>query len=413
MVSIAVPSGTHGVRAVAILLALLLIVLTARTTLCSVLVGPAPTLAYQIDSGNSSALAETSERLLAGARTIEEFEAVKTVATASLSRSPLEVTALRNLGFAAAATSGDAANADPFLDLARRTSLRDVPTHAWLLTRYKALGRAADAIAEADILLRQRAELWPTILPELVLLLTGNEEAVRPLAATLASKPYWRGSFLLMAGTNAPNKDILFALFERMTAIGSPPTSDEIAGYFTGPDKWSDPRKMLARWRSLVPEARSAPLSLIRDGEFNGVDGPPPFNWTFFDSDGGYSRIAPGPSDGRGHALELSIDGSREVVLAQQMLVLRPGRYRLRAKLFAEEKSEHAQFGWKLECIGGAPLGQTRLDADERAWRTAELAFAIPNNCPGQRISIMGYPTLGLDPASAWLDGLSLSPLPS
>jgi hypothetical protein len=101
---------------------------------------------------------------------------------------------------------------------------------------------------------------------------------------------------------------------------------------------------------------------------------PPPFNW----------RLNTGPAgtaEARtGGGLHLLYFGRDDVALADQLLLLRPGRYRLSFRV----QGEPTGLGWGLTCHPGtrvqnAPLSQGHFD------------FEVPSSdCPAQRLELRG-----------------------
>ncbi|MFX5084928.1 hypothetical protein ABTC40_20015, partial [Acinetobacter baumannii] len=67
---------------------------------------------------------------------------------------------------------------------------------------------------------------------------------------------------------------------------------------------------------------------MLRDGDFTGLDVPPPFGWRFFPNDWVIAEAGESAVPGQGSALYISYPGDQQVTFAEQQLVLAPGRYR-------------------------------------------------------------------------------------
>jgi hypothetical protein len=116
------------------------------------------------------------------------------------------------------------------------------------------------------------------------------------------------------------------------------------------------------------------------DPDFSRPGPPPPFNWTLTSSTVG---LAERQSAGRLHAIYY---GQEDGVLAQQLLVLPLGRYRLSMRLQGGASQPKA-LSWNLLCNGApAPAASIRLDvAATRGW-----TFDVPANCPAQWLQLSG-----------------------
>jgi tetratricopeptide (TPR) repeat protein len=114
----------------------------------------------------------------------------------ALANDPLDVDALRDLGLTLAATKGSEA-ADPVMDAAARLTRRDTVLAAWLMRRRLQQGRPAEALEQADSLLRR--DIDPALrarLENVLILAAGDETLRRPLAERLAAGPPWRAAFI-------------------------------------------------------------------------------------------------------------------------------------------------------------------------------------------------------------------------
>jgi hypothetical protein len=96
---------------------------------------------------------------------------------------------------------------------------------------------------------------------------------------------------------------------------------------------------------------------------------PPPFNWRFTSGGGGVAEPQPGGG------LRVLYYGREDVVLAQQLLMLAPGRYQLRQDVATPAANLH----WTLTCLPGG----TRLDA-------VDAPITVPPACTAQRLELRG-----------------------
>jgi hypothetical protein len=406
--------GTMAVRAVVLAVALVAGFFTLRSGLAFLLATPATAgLAVRIDPTNTNALSvDANERL----KTVELGAPAAKLAADSkriLEHSPYEVVALRNIGIIAA-SNDDEKGAAKLLDIAAHLSLRDYLTHAWLLDYRFRTNEVAPAVKEADLLLRQDDQNWPVILPALIAL-TRDPRIIDPLARTLATRPYWRSTFLTRLGSDNPYPEATFALLSRLKAIGSAASKDELDPYFVKSADRLSPSQLFAQWVALLPpSAESAGKGLLREGDFAGLDASPPFGWRFYPADGVYAERGTGPA-GMGSALYVSYSGERETVFANQELVLPAGHYRFAGRAYAEDAIDAGTFRWSLVCMTkGATgvLGTAPVNPQPGHLGSYAVEFDVPASCDQEQLALTGAARdTTFDTLALYLDGLSISRL--
>jgi len=414
MAMIALRRGTVAVRVIVLTLALVAGVFTLRSGLAFLLATPATAqLALRIDPTNTNALSmDANERL----KTVELGAPAAKLAADSkriLEHSPYEVVALRNIGIIAA-SDDDEKRAAKLLDIAARLSLRDYLTHAWLLDYRFRTNQVAPAVTEADILLRQDDQNWPVILPALIAL-TRDPRIIDPLARVLATRPYWRSTFLTRLGSDNPYPDATLALLTRLKAIGSPAGKEELDPYFIKMADRLSPTQLFAQWVALLPpSARSAGKGLLREGDFTGLDASPPFGWRLYPADGVYAERNAGPA-GMGSALYVSYSGERETVFANQELVLPAGRYRFAGRVYAEDAIDGGVFRWSIVCMTKGATGVLATapvnPVPGQLGRYA-VEFDVPPRCDQQQLALTGTARdTTFDTLALYVDGLDITRL--
>lgn len=415
MSAIRLRRGTTAIRIVVLCVALVGGFFTLRSGLAFLLATPATAnLAIRIDPTNTNALSvDANERL----KTVELGAPAAKLAADSkriLEHSPYEVVALRNIGIIAA-SNDDEKRAAKLLDIAARLSLRDYLTHAWLLAYRFRTNEVVPAVKEADILLRQDDQNWPVILPALIAL-TRDPRIIDPLARTLATNPYWRGTFLTRLGSDNPHPDATFALLTRLKAIGSAASKEELDPYFIKSADRLSPAELFAQWVALLPPgAEAAGKGLLREGDFEGLDASPPFGWRLYPADGVYAERGKGPA-GMGSALYVSYSGERETIFANQELVLPPGRYRFSGRAYAEDAIDAGIIRWSIVCMtkGAASLlGTVPVNPQPGQLGSYSGEFDVPAKCDQQQIALSGAARdTTFDTISLYVDGLDIRRLP-
>lgn len=355
--------------------------------------GVAAGLNAEGDARTAARIAPDADRL---ARTAEaslqhrDFVTAAGLARRSLAISPLQTRAARVLGMAELALRRPVP-ALAALDVAARGGWRDTPTQLWLLQAALDTGDYDSALQRGDALIRRGAATDSVF----ALFRQMNDEAAfrRSLLRRLADSPDWRGLMFLdfrraapaeltgletliaeTARTPHPATDLeLFPLVERMLELG-----------MTAPAH--------ALWRSKAPSSGWTAGNLLYDGGFaiadtrQGAGTPPRFEW-WVDSDGtGQASVGPAPN-GRGFALAASSRAGSVVTLAAQAIGLKPGSYRLTARVYARDARDWSGFEFAVRCL---PQDQETpmLDTRIRQLRLDQLGygsrFAIPAGCTRQ-----------------------------
>jgi len=406
--------GTLAVRLVVLTAALVAAFFTVRSGAAFLLATPATAdLAIRIDPTNTNALSiDANERL----KTVELGAPAAKLAADSkriLEHSPYEVVALRNIGIIAA-SNDDEKGAARLLDIAARLSLRDYLTHAWLLDYRFRTNQVAPAVKEADLLLRQDDQNWPVILPALIAL-SRDPRIIDPLARTLATRPYWRGTFITRLGSDNPYPDATFALLTRLKAIGSAASKDELDPYFIKSADRLSPSQLFAQWVALLPpSAQSASKGLLREGDFAGLDASPPFGWRLYPAEGVYAERGTGPA-GMGSALYVSYSGERDTVFANQQLVLPAGHYRFAGRVYAEDAIDAGVFRWSIVCMtkdATGVLGTAPVNPQPGQLGHYAVEFDVPAKCDQQQLTLTGTARdTTFDTLALYVDGLDITRL--
>ena len=107
----------------------------------------------------------------------------------------------------------------------------------------------------------------------------------------------------------------------------------------------------------------------------------PPFGWTL---ESGPSGIAESQEGGRLHVLYYGRD---DLILASQILTLRPGRYRLSMNVTISPPPSKS-LSWAVRCLPGSnPIASILLDRSG----SVAAAFVVPaGGCPAQRLELFG-----------------------
>jgi hypothetical protein len=139
--------------------------------------------------------------------------------------------------------------------------------------------------------------------------------------------------------------------------------------------RFADARRLWAEQSSVPPGSE-----LLHDGDFTDARSVPPFNWALTGSAVGLAERQ------RGAGLHIIFYGTQDGVLAQQLLLLPPGAYRMNFRLSGTLADRRA-LAWSLTCAGsGQVIGSYPLPGPgDLSW-----GVRIPPNCSAQTLSLTG-----------------------
>lgn len=300
-----------------------------------------------------------------------------------------------------AVLAGKLADAELLLIEARNRNPRNKLARLALLSLYLRTNRVTQAAPELAAFSRLESRAGRFLVPELL-----------PLART----PESRATLVAAIG----DQPLMAELLEQLVRDGAdPPTILSLAGRQPAPSDGN-----LARWQSdlidrLVEqgEIRSAralwarfvgedPASLIYDLDFRGLKGPPPFNWSLAGNDVGVAERA------RGGGLDIEYFGRRSAPLAEQLLLLPPGPYRLEFRAEGDADAQGSRLVARISCRGRtATLGEILIRGLTYTPRTASLDFTVPSGCDAQELGFYGQAGEFPNSQRAKITGLSLRPV--
>ena len=206
--------------------------------------------------------------------------------------------------------------------------------------------------------------------------------AVPQLRRFFRSSPEFEPLVLDALANDAGNADLILTLAS--PAGGSPqPWQAKIVGALVDKRQYA---KAIAVWRR-VAGVSGGGSGLLNPG-FEDIGAPPPFNWSFATRGG----VAEPAGNGR---LDIIYYGREDAVLAQQMLLLSPGQYRLGLEV-SGQAGDGSGVAWSVSCL---PENKVIFSLPlKRGQRGAAGVFAVPQGCPAQRLELLG--TIGEFPQS-------------
>jgi hypothetical protein len=325
------------------------------------------------------------------------------MATLVLSRMPLDPDAQTYLALVAAA-KGDAPRARGLMELALRSDGRSLRPRLWLIDRALRHRDYPAAVALLDRLI--------TVIPSRRAQTVGamasivRDPASHPaITKMLATNPSWRENFLYAVNQQGMPPDAIYRLTEQNSAKAS--ALVEQGALLQSLLKNHEYERAYLAWINFLPESSLKQVGAIYDTEFANLAGPAPFNWQLLNSpDGSAEFRAP-------KGLTASYLGAAPAPLAQQTILLSPGRYRL--SVVASGRDEYSQLAWVITCArGGDPVVATRLLKLSDGRQKYSSIFQIPaSGCEAQQLALTGTPGEFPRTADAEIDAIHIEPVTS
>ena len=161
--------------------------------------------------------------------------------------------------------------------------------------------------------------------------------------------------------------------------------------------------RALTLWQGFAGVASTGSKG-IYDSRFEGLPGPAPFNWDFATGTAGTAEAI------RRSGLQVDYYGRLDGDLASQLLVLPPGRYRLRFRAEGDASGQGSRLVWTVSCrSGGAPLLQMPVTGVDASAKGFAGLFTIPAGCGAQWVKLHGAAGDVASEQNAIFSGLSIS----
>lgn len=369
------PVSTGGRALIVVPLVLLGLWITITVTASAVLSRSRPDIAIRLDPTNSRAL-ETAATL---AVVKPEPKAVRrgiALATQALVASPLSSEGAAALGIGRT-TLTPQADLHAVFDFSQALTRRTALTQIWFIEYAAAHGDIAGALRAYDHLFRvsdyYRAQFLPVLLAA-----SAQPDVARGMARLLATRPPWRGEYFggLLATYPGPGN---FATL--VSAMRLDPRDPDGQNRLTlAITRLIDSGSSALAYR-LYAQAlgNSVDPRLVRDGGFHRQPILPPFDWDLTESEELLAQI--GTNEAGSAVLQLSNRGGRAGAFARQLLLLKPGTYRLAYVVGNVEGTVPDRPRMIVRCWGGegaaTPTSSVFPTAPENG-RQVVVDFVIP-----------------------------------
>ena len=364
-------------------------------------------MAVSLAPGSPLVLRRAAESELAAGR----VENAASLSRDALVRSPFDVRALRVFGLTEARAGREDA-ADEILTLAGNWSLRDDPAHAWLVERRLRRGDYASSFAHADTLVRRREDIQPQVFR--LFTAAGTADPVRSLpvvARLLAAKPPWRPAYLASLNLTPEGLQVAGNLAILLQAGREPFSNQELQDLYGSLINAGGIQAIqTVRGRLNRPSL----ATLVTNSGFDEADHPGPFQWRLYEKAGIAAEITADDLAPSNVALRVVYDGYATGTVAEQLVYLAPGSYRLTAAVRTESGNPADRLAWTLTCAtaGGGERASTPAGArgaPTDAWTTLSGRFEVPANCPAQWLRLETRAADRRDPTLVWFDRVRLA----
>ncbi|WP_298127893.1 hypothetical protein [Brevundimonas sp.] len=360
-----------------------------------------PESAVRIAPGSAQALSRAAEAELVAERPDQAAD----LAILTLRAAPFDLRALRVLGLVRART--DETAADELLTLAGNWSLRDDPSHAWLMNRRLRVGDYVGAYGHADTLARRRVELRPTLFRFFTTAAALDPRAMPVLIDRFGVMPNWRGEYLEYLRTQAEGPQIQAALAVAVNDRRGRMSDTELEAIYYD---WAATGR-LPGLRALRTRLSRPPLTPLHDGEFDDPPGPAPFRWVTVAAAGLSASLSEdGSRDGQ-KALLVETDGFGISDAAVQLLMLDPGPHVFSAAWRTEVGEDEPRMTWTLTCVESGQTLFSWTPDDAREWRRRQEPFVTPSvGCTMQRLRLTTSRGERRSTIVVWFDHFQIDP---
>ena len=301
------------------------------------------------------------------------------------SRQPLDNGALARAALRAS-ISGQAVVAQSLMTELLHRDPRSRPARLWLMNHALQAGDLGRAASQVDRLLALNPHMQVQYFPILADL-ARRRGGERPVASLLARNPPWREYFLGYLTTRDVGRDLIFRLTAGPTAVAGAGGSGAQAALLQSLVARGDYDGAYLAWINFLPEGALAKVAPVYDGEFAGLPGPQPFNWSFNDGEAASVGIE------SGQGLQIDYSGTKAVRMAGQTLLLKPGQYRFDyvAHGSGGGGDDSGSVAWHIQCLPG---GSGMLDLPITGVTDRPVPhgarFTVPAGCNAQLLTLEG-----------------------
>jgi hypothetical protein len=333
--------------------------------------------------------------------TQEEARAVS-LAQQALARDATVVTATVALG-SISGLKGNERASDQWFEYAQVLSRRDLWTQLYFIEKSVQEGDISKAMSHYDIALRTSKAAPALLFP--VLRGAVAEPAVRAtLAKILAAKPLWSEDFVSELASNGPDFPAAASLFLETYRRGSPISASNegvLLNNLTGQGRIAE------AWGYYAARYSLGNSQSVRNQDFDpSVVRESPFDWRLSADSGVTVSLDPG---GRIGILNYRVVPTVVAQVISQVILLRPGKYRLSSDLLSSSQPAGQGAYWLVECADGSPIARLELGGSDA--HRFEDSFTVLPGCSTQRLTLAVRSSDDVGGATGTIDSVSITKL--
>lgn len=367
-----------------------------------------PDLAMNFQPLDARASARAAEQLIVRSRgNPAAIDQAERLSLDALRRDTTVALAWRTLGLVALSRN-QADRAAFAFRFAGTLSKRDLPTQLWLIEERVRADDIPGALVHYDIALRTNEGSHDVLLPILVSA-TAQDNIVPAIARTLNTLPPWRRAYLARLAADAPNPQNAALLY----GLILPRATDSERQVVIGAMRAMVARRQFGAARRVyqfLTRTDASAMALLRNPSFDQPNRYAPLDWRLREEPD-LTAEQRSAGDGRpGARLQVSARNGVGGNVAQQLLFLPPGAYRIGALAGTVPGNRPARFTWSIQCGGvhGANLMHQQWPP-LAAQIAPAAAFVVPAaGCEAQWLNLNVQPDFGPGGAAGWVDSLTL-----
>ena len=275
-------------------------------------------------------------------------------------------------------------------DMALRRDPRLRPAWSWMVAdrvaRQDGAG-IARALIRLAVLSDPNQQIWTAIAQ-----ISADPAARAEIKREIQRGAPWRDTYLTALSGSPVDRAVVFEMLQSVgkhppvtnTPVAGPP--DDQRAFLAALIARKEYERAYLAWVQWLPAASQDAVGHVFDGQFRGRVALPPFSWRVIEGTGGATAIDPATG------LTLDYAGDDTVAVAEQTLLLSPGRYRIvtQAKFDAiPVDAGVSPVTWSVACLPDAkPLADLAVPLDGAEHRVAGAAFDVPATCQAQTLSL-------------------------
>lgn len=277
---------------------------------------------------------------------------------------------------------------------ARDRNPRTIAARYFLADHYLKAGQVGPGLAEISVLARLVPQSLPNVAPFLAAY-ARSPSAAPQVKAMLQSHPQLEPLVLNTLAADAANADLILALWSGRGGEDAKPWQANLLTRLIESGRYDLARDSWARFTGIT-----ADQGRLFDPDFS-RQALPPFGWSLASGPAGVAE-----SEGAGR-LHILFYGRDNLVLASQVLTLKPGRYRLSMNANVTTPTSKS-LQWTVGCLPASnQIFQIGLDRGG----PVSGSFAVPPaNCHAQRLELSGTAPEFPEQADVTISKLSLQP---